>query len=134
MVRMIGRVIWIGVIAVGGGGIFYATHPAARSCEDLVRIANVSVAAGNAVTSPDQIDGALTQFRATAAQLRAAASDYKDPFGSDARLDADALDEIGYAVSNSDAAGVGRAIDHFNTLVDRTNSDCSGASGGVDGK
>ena len=112
-----------GVVAIAGAtGLFMSKGE--RSCKDLVKTSNAIVDAGNNVKSAADVTALLPRMASSAKTMRDSANDYGKPFDQDARDAAAALDTMASAITSRDEKAYDAAIEAFNAVVDRTNSDC----------
>ena len=115
-------VIPLVVVGVGATGVLQSKSE--KSCNELVDASNAVIEPANKATSAEQLTALLPKMQAGAADIRAMASEFDKPFNTDATDVATALDGIAAAISRQDGAAYDAAIDKFNVVIDRTNSDC----------
>ena len=113
------------VVALGAGGVFLSKGE--KDCKDLVKTSNAIVDAGNNAKTDAEVDALLPRMKSTAKQMRSDAGDYSSKFATDARDAATALEVMATAIEQRDGSAYDKAIDQFNAVVDRTNSDCDKA-------
>jgi hypothetical protein len=127
------RLIWLAVLAFGGGGIFYAAHPYAKECEALVKTANVAVQAANNYQDGQPIGQLIATFNDTADKLTTLSAKVHAPFDSDAEAEASSLRSIVNDLESANLVGFESDVAAYNQQATSTNSDCRHASSNVDG-
>jgi hypothetical protein len=130
--RMIKKLIWLGVITLGGSGIYYQFHPAAKSCEALIHASNSAVNAANKYQPGDDIYALLDKIDSASEKLLND-SNLRPPFATDAALVGADLASIAGDIRAGNTVGLYTDIGSFNSAIGHANADCRGATSGVSG-
>ena len=125
--RLIAPIIGLVVVLGGGGLVYNAMHPGAKSCNSLVDTANEAIDVFNKASTEADLPKVVAQFKTTSAKLRKDSDDYKSPFDKDAVNAADDLDAIVTAINAKSESGVNAGITKYNADVSKTNTDCKDA-------
>jgi len=125
--KIVIRIVIAVVVLAGGGAIYNAMHPGAKSCNSLVDTVNSAIDVFNKSSSAADIPKVVSKFTDTSAQLRKDADDFKAPFDADARTAAGDLDAIVKAFNDKSESAVQSGIDKYNADVSKANADCKSA-------
>jgi len=122
------RIIWLVVIALGGGGIFYAFHPKAKSCEAVVQAGNSVTSAMNSYKSGQPIGSLLAEFASTSQTISAEAGSLRAPFNGEARQLSSILNNLIADANAGDINTFSNDVQAYNNLATQVNGDCRNAT------